>query len=83
VFLENCSLTSDGVPLEGFTEDRTSALAKASDVSVRDGGTLFESTERVAREYRLANTTGSADQGVMRGRSGECRLKRTRELTHL
>jgi hypothetical protein len=46
---------------EYLAKDRAGTLAKASDVGVGDGGTLFEPIERVTREYRLANTTGSAD----------------------
>jgi hypothetical protein len=67
---------------EGLAKDRTGTLAETSDMSVRDGSTLFESIERVPREYRLANTTGAADQGVMWGGSAKCRLKRTGELTN-
>ena len=43
---------------EGLAKDRTGTLADTSDMSVGNGGTLFESIERVAREHRLANTTG-------------------------
>jgi hypothetical protein len=62
-----------------LAKDRAGAFAKASDVSVGDGGTLFESIERVAREHRLANTTGSVDQGIMWGKPANPWLKRTRE----
>jgi hypothetical protein len=68
---------------ERLAKDRTGTLAEASDVSVRDGSSFFKPIERMAREYRFPDTAGAADQGVMWGRSTECRLKRTRELTHL
>jgi hypothetical protein len=68
---------------EGLAKDRPSTLAETPDMGMRDGGTLFESIERVPREYCLTNTTGAADQGIVWGRSGQRWLKRTRELTHL
>jgi hypothetical protein len=68
---------------ERLAKDRTGTLAEDSDVSVRDGGAFFESIKRVARKHRFANTTRTADQGVVWARSAKCRLKRTRELTYL
>jgi hypothetical protein len=46
---------------KGFTEDRPGALTEASDVSVRDGGALFESIERVACEYRFSGSIESTE----------------------
>jgi hypothetical protein len=54
---------------ECLAKDRAGTLAKASDMGVGNGGALFEAIECVACEHCLANTTGSADQGVIWGRS--------------
>jgi len=73
----------DRMLAEGLAEDRSGALAKAANVSVRDRGSLFKPIESVAREHRFPDTTRTADQGIVWGRSADRRLKRTRELTHL
>jgi len=73
----------DRMLVECLAEDCTGTLAEASDVSVRDRGALFKPIESVSREHRFTDTTGTADQGIVWGRSGQRWLKRTRELTHL
>ena len=43
---------------EGLAKDRTSTLTQASDVSVRDRGSLLESVKRIAREHRFLTPLG-------------------------
>jgi len=64
----------DRMLLKCLTEDCTGTLAEASDVSVRDRGALFKPIESVSREHRFTDTTGTADQGIVWARSGQCWL---------
>jgi len=51
----------DRMLVKCFAEDCTSTLAEASNVSVRDRGSLFKPIERLAREHRFTDPTGTAD----------------------
>jgi hypothetical protein len=68
---------------ECLAKDRAGTLTKASDMGVGNGGALFNPIESVSRDHRFTDTTGTADQGIVWGRSGQRGLKRTRKLTHL
>ena len=51
-------------------------------MDVRDRGALFRPIEGMSREHRFPDTTWTSDLGIVLGKSGDRRLKRTKELIY-